>query len=129
MGKTLPPCNLLPCWSQECVAGLERHTGRPRRGWARARHSVVEEVLPQAPTARPAAELVGAWNRWQGDVHESTPVSPAAMTTLALVTDGKLQADFALEDKGKQAVYAVRGIGTTGEPGAWGQEVRAVVAA
>ena len=63
------------------------------------------------------------------DVNQTTPVSPAAMPTLALVTDGKLEADFTLENKGKQAVYAVRWIGTTGAAGPWGEEVRAVIAA
>lgn len=63
------------------------------------------------------------------DVHHDAPLDPATMPTLALVTDGKVQAEFASENKGKQAVYAVRWIGTTGEPGPWGEEVRAVVAA
>ncbi len=63
------------------------------------------------------------------DVNHATPLDPLAMPTLALVTDGKVQAEFASENKGKQAVYAVRWIGPTGEPGPWGEEVRAVVAA
>ncbi|GDY00376.1 hypothetical protein LBMAG48_27790 [Phycisphaerae bacterium] len=63
------------------------------------------------------------------DVNQTAPLDPAAMPTLALVTDGKVQAEFASENKGKQAVYSVRWIGTTGAAGPWGEEVRAVVAA
>ena len=58
----------------------------------------------------------------------ATSLSPCRRA-FPIATYGKGQSDFASENNCKQAVYAVRWIGTTGAAGPWGEEVRAVVAA